>query len=230
MEILRANMQAKKVQFAAMIYLCMCTFRKGNGFSCRTGHPPLWESPTQRCTFHINWDCFLDEGEEVLLKTWTKDDATPVAKCSHSLNFTTENGFKGRVERHKEYGFILKDLTTQDAGYYKLVVIIRDTELEVNTSSVYIPSIPSCETDLFYVGTNTKHIMEGNSTNLDSKCDGGQIPNFMIGLLVAFGIVILVLFSISIYLFRRYRMPQNNLQIIREDRGETLMPLSPINS
>ncbi|KAK3594688.1 hypothetical protein CHS0354_016356 [Potamilus streckersoni] len=135
-------MQGSKIRCTAMVFcLWVCNLRKVNGFSCSTSNQPLWES--DRCTFYFNWNCSLNEGEEVILKTWIKEGKGPIANCTRKSNFTITNGFEGRLERYNENGFILKGLTTKDTGYYRLVVIFNNTDSslqEEGTGYIYVPS------------------------------------------------------------------------------------------
>ncbi|KAK3598492.1 hypothetical protein CHS0354_001029 [Potamilus streckersoni] len=224
-------MQGSNIHFTAMVFcLWMYKFRKVDGFNCRTGDPPLWESPIKRCTVHINWNCTQSESEAVLLKTWIKDDKDTIAQWKRTSDFTVENGYVGRLEQYNENGLILNGLTTKDAGYYKLVVIFNRTDSLIHeeiSSFIYVPSIPSCEAEI-YMGTNSSHLNGGNDTKQVSPCDGGQIPAFIIGILGVLGILILVISSTVICLCRKQKLLQNDLGEMHNGKGKELIPLSSV--
>ncbi|KAL3884311.1 hypothetical protein ACJMK2_024459 [Sinanodonta woodiana] len=225
-------MQASNIKFTAMVFflwMWMYMFRKIDGFKCQTGDPSLWESPRKRCTLYVNWDCIQSEGESVLAKQWIKD-TVPIAKWKRTSEFELINSFfVGRLERYNENGLIIKDLTTKDAGNYTLAVIYDNGTLylEERTSPIYVPSLPSCEAQI-YNETNTSHLNGRNESIQVSPCDGRHMPEFIIGILAVLGISIFVLSSTVICLCRKLKVLRNNLRKTQRQKGEELRSLTEV--
>ncbi|KAK3598498.1 hypothetical protein CHS0354_001035 [Potamilus streckersoni] len=220
-------MQSNKVPFTVIAFcVWLQNFGKGNGLTCDTAISPLWESPTTRCMFYFNWNCSGSEGEAVSLKLLIKDNKQ-IASCQRQSNFTTSDGYQGRLEQYNENGFILREVTSRDAGYYTLVVTLKDTNEVVKINPIFLPSITSCDPNRTenYKGTDTKPITGGNETSHVSPYDCGQIP-ILTGLLSAFGIIIILLTLIIIFVRFRHKLPNICARKAPNDSGEESKRLS----
>ncbi|KAL3884282.1 hypothetical protein ACJMK2_024430 [Sinanodonta woodiana] len=206
-----------KVPFIVMtIWLWLHNVRKGHGLTCDTGMPPLWESSITRCMFYFSWNCSESKGEKSLLKQWKKGD-DDIAFSRRNSNFTTNDGYHGRLEQYNENGFIFRDVKSKDAGYYTFVLTINNTNEVIISSHIFLPSIPSCD-------PNQTVIYKDSLTN-GFPCDRGQIPIF-IGLVSAFGITTILLTVLIIYLCCRYKMSNNDSRPSDHDSGGDIKLLS----
>ncbi|KAL3884261.1 hypothetical protein ACJMK2_024412 [Sinanodonta woodiana] len=111
------------------------------GFECHIARDPIIITGDTIHSVNFTWDCRLMKNESVLSLVWFKDDIC-IAKATNGL-LTPCDSYKSRVEQFETYGISINNISRNDSGHYKVVILLVGNHHEyLPCHPTYLPVLP----------------------------------------------------------------------------------------